>query len=304
MKWRIPHILLTILRLPLALALVTHSTHYPLPPPYLSMATLESIARDIANLESRLHTAFQEIRPRIDTLESRVAALAARPPPHVPTSTPAPVPRKRGKKQASTSIRSTATALPLPLAQDFPKEGSTDRRLCTVVVPDALAGHVVGRQGKGLKQVHDISGARITAYSLTKSSSEVERHFAIRGTDLQIGDALVVVGKRLARKRVRTPKPKGKKTAPAPAAPSPRPPARAPVPPSAPTAPTSTAQSPYRGAPTPTSARTPASPMPISRQSSSTTPSSSLTPGSPMQVGATYSDTPRRQTARRGGGPQ
>jgi hypothetical protein len=73
-------------------------------------------------------------------------------------------------------------------------EGKPDRHLVTIVIPDASAQHVVGQGGKGLKQIHDISGARVNAYSLAGSNNE--RHVSIRGTDLQIGDALVVLGKR------------------------------------------------------------------------------------------------------------
>ena len=84
-------------------------------------------------------------------------------------------------------------------------EGKNDRHLVTVVIPDASAQHIVSQGGKGLKQIHDISGARVNAFSVASGSND-ERHISIRGTDLQIGDALVVLGKRIARKKVRPPK--------------------------------------------------------------------------------------------------
>ena len=79
-------------------------------------------------------------------------------------------------------------------------EGKTDCHLVTVVIPDASAQHVVGQGGKGLKQIHDISGARVNAFSVASSSND-ERHISIRGTDLQIGDALVVLGKQLLERK-------------------------------------------------------------------------------------------------------
>ena len=86
-------------------------------------------------------------------------------------------------------------------------------------------GHVVGRGGHGLKQVTDISSARISAF--TQEVGGCSEHLvSIRGTDKQLGDALVVLEKRIARKRVSAPKKKKKGTAssgPVNVAPSPSP---------------------------------------------------------------------------------
>ena len=79
-------------------------------------------------------------------------------------------------------------------------EGKTNRHLIMVIIPDASAQHVVGQGGKGLKQIHDISGARANAFSVASSSND-KRHISIRGTDLQISDALMVLGKWIARKK-------------------------------------------------------------------------------------------------------
>jgi hypothetical protein len=118
----------------------------------------------------------------------------------------APSKAKTAKKERSTQkAANLPNPVSLPLAQTFSTEGKTDRHLVTVVIPDSTAQHVIGQGGKGLKQVHDISGARVNAYTLASGSSD-ERHVSIRGTDLQIGDALVVLGKRIARKKVRPPK--------------------------------------------------------------------------------------------------
>ena len=79
----------------------------------------------------------------------------------------------------------------------------------TCVIPDACAGHVIGRQGRGLKQVTNISGARVAAFSVKERDgpSFGQHHITIRGTEEQISAALGVVGKWLARQRVCTPRP-------------------------------------------------------------------------------------------------
>ncbi|KAK6988380.1 hypothetical protein R3P38DRAFT_3444133 [Favolaschia claudopus] len=95
------------------------------------------------------------------------------------------------------------TAIPLaetlPTAQDAPSRYS-----CTLVVPDSVVGHIIGRGGKGLHQSHDISGAQLRAY--TDKASPLERRVSIRGTDQQIGEALIALGKRFMRKRIRSKK--------------------------------------------------------------------------------------------------
>ncbi|KAJ7433601.1 hypothetical protein B0H11DRAFT_2296786 [Mycena galericulata] len=81
---------------------------------------------------------------------------------------------------------------------------SPDRYSCTLVVPDSVVGHIVGRGGKGLHQAHDVSGAQLRAYADKALPSE--RRVSIRGTDQQVGEALIALGKRLMRKRVRAKK--------------------------------------------------------------------------------------------------
>ncbi|KAJ7216299.1 hypothetical protein GGX14DRAFT_391148 [Mycena pura] len=115
----------------------------------------------------------------------------------------------------------------IPLAELLPTAaGSPDRYSCTLVVPDAAVGHIVGHGGKGLHQAQDVSGAQLRAY--TDKVSPAERRVSIRGTDQQIGDALIALGKCFMHKRVR-PKKKGSShpsegTAPPPAGPACAPP--------------------------------------------------------------------------------
>jgi len=159
--------------------------------------------------------------------------------------TTTPTPTTQGKKKAKAppaapkpppakeirAIRKTSTLpdLPLQLAQTFPQEGKPDRHLVTVAIPDASATPIIRQGGQGLRQIHNISGARVAVYTITAGSRD-ERHVSIQGTDVQISDALVVLGKRLTRKCVRNPKKKSKSSSTA--APPPSQAAAAPAPPS------------------------------------------------------------------------
>jgi len=100
----------------------------------------------------------------------------------------------------------------VPLSAHHPREFSSDRFSASLVIAEDLMGHVVGRSGRGLKQVTDISNARVSAFT-----QEVDGHsehlVSIWGTDKQLSDALVVLGKWIARKRVSAPKKKKKGTA-------------------------------------------------------------------------------------------
>jgi hypothetical protein len=180
-------------------------------------AVLARLADKLESLEARLDRIEASAGPTIAAATFRDAPEASKVPPFTSKATKgkgradapaAPSKAKPAKKERSTRKAATLpNPVSLPLAQTFSTEGKTDRHLVTVVIPDSTAQHVIGQGGKGLKQVHDISGARVNAYTLASGSHD-ERHVSIRGTDLQIGDALVVLGKRIARKKVRPPKTK------------------------------------------------------------------------------------------------
>ncbi|KAF7299504.1 hypothetical protein MIND_00900500 [Mycena indigotica] len=106
--------------------------------------------------------------------------------PTIPAPTPAVI------AAAHTSI---------PLAETFPPTApdTVTRFSCTLVVPDSAVGHIVGRGGKGLHQAHDTSGAQLR----------------------QIGEALIALGKRFMRKRVRAKKQRQPPSAEGPAPPPP-----------------------------------------------------------------------------------
>jgi len=81
-----------------------------------------------------------------------------------------------------------------------------------LVIAEDLMGHVVGHSSRGLKQVTDIFSTQVSAF--TQEVDDRSEHLvSIWGTDKQLSDALVVLGKRIAHKRVSAPKKKKKGTA-------------------------------------------------------------------------------------------
>ncbi|KAF8806608.1 hypothetical protein BYT27DRAFT_7257313 [Phlegmacium glaucopus] len=105
-------------------------------------------------------------------------------------------PTKKGAILSATIV--------LPLTQIFPIEGKTNHYLITVVIPDSTTQHIISQGGKGLKQVHNISGAQVNAYTLATGPHD-KCHVSIQGTNLQISGTLVVLGKWLAPKKVHPP---------------------------------------------------------------------------------------------------
>jgi len=108
---------------------------------------------------------------------------------------PSPSKAMLAKKEKPTKMNAIpSNLLSLPLAQTFPQEGKPNCHLITVAIPNATAAHVIGQGGKGLKQVHNISGAQVSAYPLVEGLCN-ERHISIQGTNEQSGDTLVVLEK-------------------------------------------------------------------------------------------------------------
>jgi len=84
-----------------------------------------------------------------------------------------------------------------PLSAHHPREFSSNCFSTSLVLAEDLVGHVVGRGGRGLKQVSDISDASVSVFS-QEIDGRSEHLVSICGTDKQLGDALVVLGKRIA----------------------------------------------------------------------------------------------------------
>jgi hypothetical protein len=174
-------------------------------------STLTALSAQLSSIEKCL-SGLESGKPASVARVATVAAVSTPPTRKKGKAKAAPPPPKPPAKERSTKKSPTTPSdFPLHLAQTFPQEGKPDRHLMTVAIPDASAAHVVGQGGQGLKQIHNISGARVSAFTLASGPCD-ERLISIRGTDVQIGDALVVLGKRLARKRVRYPTVKSKST--------------------------------------------------------------------------------------------
>jgi len=113
----------------------------------------------------------------------------------------------RSRRRPATSYTATARTIAAPLSAHHPRENSPDRFSASLVLTDDLVGHVVGHGRRGLKQVADISSAQVSVHS-----QEINGHWeclvSVWGTNKQLGDALIVLGKRIAWKRVTVPKKK------------------------------------------------------------------------------------------------
>ncbi|KAJ4480219.1 hypothetical protein J3R30DRAFT_3403753 [Lentinula aciculospora] len=135
---------------------------------------------------------------KIDTLINTLSEVAVtlRSTTTIPTATP--VPKKKGKKAAPTPAATSSAPVNAQLCLPT-TSADLEKLTIQVSVPDASAGHLVGRAGAGLKQIHDFSCARI---SVPPSGSSGAQLVTIRGSRCEVGDALVAIGKRLAGRRV------------------------------------------------------------------------------------------------------
>ncbi|KAG6883260.1 hypothetical protein C0995_012550, partial [Termitomyces sp. Mi166 len=104
-------------------------------------------------------------------------------------------------------VQSTSNApLAIPLAQKLPLTNGQARHYeCALKIPSSLVSHVIGHQGWGLKQAHDLSSSWLATFAIGPIGNEGRQFVTIRGTNQQIGEALVVIGKHIAKCQVRTP---------------------------------------------------------------------------------------------------
>jgi len=115
--------------------------------------------------------------------------------------------RSHSRRCPAMSYTATARTVVAPLSAHYPRESSPDCFSASLVLADDLVGHVVGRGGRGLKQVADISSARVSVHS-QEIDGHWERLVSVRGTDKQLSDTLIVLGKWIVWKRMTVPKKK------------------------------------------------------------------------------------------------
>ncbi|KAG6884298.1 hypothetical protein C0993_012371 [Termitomyces sp. T159_Od127] len=151
----------------------------------LTLATLEC---RLAALETRhVVAAAQTADKHSNALVAHKSACPGHPKPSKSSQTPT-VPSSCNPRRAPCSTSNTPLAIPLAWNL-LPTNGQTPCYECTLELPDSLVVHVIGHQRRGLKQAHDLEGRRfVTIWGW--------------GTNQQIGEALVVLGKRITKKHV------------------------------------------------------------------------------------------------------
>ncbi|KAJ4482598.1 hypothetical protein J3R30DRAFT_3681714 [Lentinula aciculospora] len=156
-----------------------------------------------SNPTFNMSTSLDVLSVKIDTLINTLSEVAVTLRSTTTTSTATPVPKKKGKKAAPTPAATSSA--PVKAQLRLPTTSADLEKLTIQIsVPDASAGHLVGRAGAGLQQIHNFSRARI---SVPPSGSSGARLVTIRGSRREVGDALVAIGKRLAGRRVRVNRP-------------------------------------------------------------------------------------------------
>ena len=113
---------------------------------------------------------------------------------------------------APSSLATASKSVAAPLLAHHPREFFPDCFSASLVIAEDLMEHVVGCGGRGLKQVTDISSARVSTFTQEVDGCS-EHLISIWGTDKQLGNALVMLGKWIVHKRVSAPKKKKKGTA-------------------------------------------------------------------------------------------
>ncbi|KAG6872802.1 hypothetical protein C0995_006531, partial [Termitomyces sp. Mi166 len=108
-----------------------------------------------------------------------------------------------------TTSMSTPMAAPLSCTSDqapgiLPILGTYHYK-CTLEFPNSLVLHVVRHQEQGLKQAHNLFSSQLAAFAVGLANEEGCWFITIKGTNQQIGEALVVIGMCIAKWCVRTP---------------------------------------------------------------------------------------------------
>jgi hypothetical protein len=221
----------------------------------------------------KVTTTLRGVSERLVALENLAFSPAPTLPPSVAAVSTGHAKSKKGKqKVAPPPTPSTGRSPAPPIAiQSVSTKAALEKTVVTLQIQEAQAGHLVGRAGNGLREVHDFSRAKVSVAPATGNTGL--RPVTIRGSVREVGDALTAIGKRLARRRVRNPRAKkGKNKSAIPPAPAPVSPYVSVVPPP---------PSSWDGPPTPQVVVQPPTPSPSGGPYSS---SLEPPPPSPMQL--------------------
>jgi len=164
-------------------------------------AQLDTLQSQVTRLEEMI-AALQKVLVNAKLLPRSVSKPA-------PSERIASITTQRGRscRRPALSYTTTCREVTAPLSAHHPRESFPNRYSASLVLADNLVGHVIGRSRCDLKQVANISSARVSVHS-QEIDGHWERLVSMQGTDKQLGNALVVLGKRIAQKRMSVPKKK------------------------------------------------------------------------------------------------
>src|SRR5260221_11704178 len=136
-----------------------------------------------------------------------VALFMGQAPPSTPGPATTPGPSTTPRTNPSHHHRNPCT---MPVSTHHPQQAinsipsvNEPHITATLAVPDAITSHVIGHAGTGLRQIHDFSHARVAVSSHVGPSAL--HAITIRGSPRKVGDALITVGCRIAKRRIRPP---------------------------------------------------------------------------------------------------
>ena len=119
---------------------------------------------------------LMRVSDRLDVVDARLGVLESKPPPPTaaptPSSAPGPKAGSASKARASRRKRSTApttsstTTIPsIHIRSTTTSQAAPVEKIAvSISIPDELAGHIIGHEGTGLRQIHDISHAKMSVY--------------------------------------------------------------------------------------------------------------------------------------------
>jgi hypothetical protein len=159
-------------------------------------------AFDLLSLDGKLNafyttldkftSALTQLTEQMVNVESHLSFPPATPlPPIIATAiTGKKAKSKKGKNPvASPATPTTSQPAPASAIRSISSEAALEKCSVTLQVPDVQAGHLIGRAGSGLRQVHDYFCAKVSVATATGLSDL--RAVTIRGSAREVGDSLV-----------------------------------------------------------------------------------------------------------------